>query len=74
VVATLDRQRSVGGSILNDDTATRSSWSQVLARAIRGPLAGERLDFRPSTVATWSDRRRDHPDTEVLFPPRSGTM
>lgn len=51
------------------DRATRSYWSQILARGICGPEAGSRLTIRPSTVATWGRWQRDHPDTDVLLPP-----
>lgn len=57
------------------DTATDSLWSQVLARAIRGPRTGARLTLRPNTLATWGEWRSAHPDTEVLLPPpASGTV
>ena len=56
------------------DRQTGSLWSQVLARAIRGPATGDRLTLVPSTLATWGDWRERHPDTEVLLPPpASGT-
>lgn len=51
------------------DTATDSLWSQVLARAIRGPRTGARLTLRPNTLATWGEWRSAHPDTDVLLPP-----
>lgn len=60
--------RNSGNVVLYDD-ATESYWSQLLARAICGPLAGERMEIVPSTVATWGDWRAEHPDTEVLLPP-----
>jgi hypothetical protein len=57
------------------DTATDSLWSQVLARAIRGPETGAALALRPNTLATWGEWRNAHPDTEVLLPPpASGTV
>lgn len=64
-----------GGNLLMYDEATRSYWSQVLARAICGERRGDRLPLRPSTVATWGEWREAHPDTAVLLPPpHSGTV
>lgn len=51
------------------DAATDSLWSQILATAIRGPKTGERLDVVRSTLFSWGEWRRSHPDTEVLLPP-----
>jgi hypothetical protein len=57
------------GNLVMYDAATRSHWSQILARGICGPHRGTELDIRPSAVASWGEWRRDHPDTEVLLPP-----
>lgn len=57
------------GNLVLVDAATGSFWSQVLARAICGPRAGDRLAIRPSTVTTWGRWRADHPGTDVLLPP-----
>jgi hypothetical protein len=63
------------GNLVMYDAATRSYWSQVLGRAICGPLTGDRLPILPSTVATWGEWRAAHPDGEVLLPPpHSGLM
>ncbi len=51
------------------DRATDSLWSQILARAIRGPETGTRLDIVASTLTTWGAWRRDFPGTQVLLPP-----
>jgi len=50
------------------DTATESYWSQMLATAICGPYTGETLTIRPSTLATWGEWHRAHPETDVLLP------
>jgi hypothetical protein len=61
------------GNLVVSDVATRSLWSQLLAEALCGPLAGTRLDVRASTVTTWGEWRSGHPGTDVLLPPpRSG--
>lgn len=51
------------------DTESESLWSQLLATAIQGPLTGNELTLRPSTVTTWGEWRDAHPKTEVLLPP-----
>jgi hypothetical protein len=57
------------------DAATGSLWSQLLARAVRGPLTGTPLEPLPSTLTTWGQWRADHPGTDVLLPPpHSGTI
>lgn len=57
------------------DRATGSLWSQLLARAIRGPLTGERLSLVPARLTTWGEWRAGHPGGEVLLPPpRSNTV
>ncbi|WP_336360728.1 DUF3179 domain-containing (seleno)protein [Haladaptatus sp. ZSTT2] len=56
------------------DEATRSYWSQILGRAICGPLEGERLVIRPSELTTWGDWKTRYPDTDVLLPPPYSTV
>ncbi len=57
------------------DRRTDSLWSQLLARAIRGPETGTTFEQVPSTLATWADWRATHPGTDVLLPPpHSGTI
>ncbi|WP_338727059.1 DUF3179 domain-containing (seleno)protein [Haladaptatus sp. DJG-WS-42] len=56
------------------DEATRSYWSQILGRAICGPLEGERLTIRPSEVTTWGEWKERYPDTDVLLPPPYSTL
>jgi hypothetical protein len=51
------------------DERTGSYWSQILATAIRGPRTGDRLALVPSTLTTWEQWRRAHPETVVLRPP-----
>jgi hypothetical protein len=66
--------RNSGNLVLYDE-ATRSYWSQLLARAICGPQTGTRLGILPTTVTTWGEWRADHPDTDVLLPPpHSGVL
>ena len=51
------------------DEATDSLWSQLAARAIKGPMTGESLDLEQTTITTWETWQADHPETEVLRPP-----
>jgi hypothetical protein len=60
--------RNSGNLVLYDE-ATRSYWSQLLARAICGPATGARLRVLPATVTTWGAWRARHPETDVLLPP-----
>jgi hypothetical protein len=48
------------------DRTTGSYWWQVAGAAIVGPLTGTSLETLPSTVATWGDWKKVHPDTLVL--------
>lgn len=51
------------------DRLTESLWSQIAGVAVRGPRTGHRLQFVPSTIATWGAWRSANPETEVLLPP-----
>ena len=48
------------------DHQTDTLWSQFLQEAVRGPLAGQRLDLLPSQLTTWAAWTTDHPDTLLL--------
>ena len=54
------------GALTWHDHATGSVWSQVLGRAIIGPMKGAQLDQIPSSLHTWSAWRNDNPETLVL--------
>lgn len=51
------------------DEATDSRWSQLVARAIQGPMTGESLDLEVATITSWGVWQEDHPETTVLRPP-----
>jgi hypothetical protein len=57
------------GALVMYDSQTRSWWSQVTGEAVRGELAGEQLQQLPSNIATWSQWRERHPDTDVYVDP-----
>ncbi len=48
------------------EAAGESLWSQLMAEAIAGPAAGQRLRVMDAAVTTWSDWLRLHPDSTVL--------
>jgi hypothetical protein len=70
-VAGQTRSFGVSGLLYNSDLLlydrqSESLWSQVMGKAISGPLRGEVLDRRVLDHTTWSDWRARHPDTLVL--------
>jgi len=48
------------------DRQTDSLWSQILGRAVDGPLKGTALQPLPSIMTTWAQWRDLHPDTVAL--------
>ncbi|MFQ5670053.1 MAG: DUF3179 domain-containing protein [Acidobacteriota bacterium] len=52
--------------ILLYDRGTMSLFSQMLFKAVTGPLRGQELRLLPSVTTTWAAWRSRHPDTEVL--------
>lgn len=52
-----------------DNAKNESYWSQVLGKAVVGPLAGTELDVIPSTITRFSQWKEAHPDTDVLARP-----
>jgi hypothetical protein len=52
------------------DQQTHSRWSQLVGRAVKGPFEGRELRKYPSTLTTWGQWRRLHPDTTVFVDPR----
>jgi hypothetical protein len=54
--------------LLMFDRETESLWSQIHARAVTGPLRGERLALVRSRIERWADWRARHPRTTVLSP------
>ena len=54
------------------DRQTDSLWSQLLGRAVEGPLAGKELEFVAAVHTTWADWKARHPDTVALVKGYSG--
>lgn len=52
--------------VLLYDRQTDSLWSQIMSKAITGPLKGLTLSSLPASHTTWRDWAERHPDTLVL--------
>lgn len=48
------------------DDITESLWSQILRKAISGPMKGQQLSTVPVRHTTWKDWKTRHPETLVL--------
>ena len=48
------------------DTETKTEWSHILGRAMKGRLKGSQLTAIPSDMVTWAAWKREFPDTTVL--------
>lgn len=53
-------------NVLLYDHQTESLWSQILTKAVTGPLTGTPLKTFPLVETTWKDWKSQHPDTLVL--------
>jgi hypothetical protein len=53
-------------SLIMMDKETETLWSHVTGEAIRGPLAGKKLQALPMVHTTWKKWRAAYPDTRVL--------
>lgn len=56
------------GELLMDDVETKSTWRALVGEAIRGRLAGTRLDQLPSTVGFWFAWKGFYPETLLWKP------
>lgn len=52
--------------VLLYDRQTQSLWSQILSKAVTGPMKGSMLTAVPITHTSWADWRKQQPDTLVL--------
>ena len=52
--------------VLLYDRETESLWSQILRRAVSGPLKGQALRSLPAVHTTWREWKKRHPQTLVL--------
>ncbi len=65
---------AIAGLLWNDsmvlnDQETGSGWSQLLGRAMTGPLKGKELRPLPALVTDWRTWCRLHPDSTVAWLP-----
>ena len=70
-VAGKNLEFGVSGLLYNSDVllydrSTESLWSQIMLKAINGPLKGQSLKLLPMQHTTWQDWRAKHPETLVL--------
>ncbi len=53
-------------SLVMYDRETNTYWSHILGRGMKGDFEGQELEMLPSSMTTWAEWRRRHPDTTVL--------
>jgi hypothetical protein len=56
------KEFGVSGLLYNSDVL----WSQIMSKAISGPLKGTSLNALPLTHTSWLDWKNQHPDSLVL--------
>src|SRR5262249_25411771 len=56
----------IGSNMVIKDVETRSEWSQLLGRAVAGPLEGKELQQFPSVWVDWKTWRTAHPRTTAI--------
>jgi hypothetical protein len=72
--ASIDNERrtfGVSGLLYNSDVLlydrkTESLWSQIMMKAVSGPLAGEKLEMLPTMNTTWGEWKAMNPETKIL--------
>jgi len=52
------------------DIKTESEWSQILGKAIVGPLSGTSLQKLPCSIVTFGSWKKEHQDGQVLAIPQ----
>jgi hypothetical protein len=52
--------------VLLYDRQTETLWSQILSKAVNGPLKGQKLTMVSSSQTSWSSWLKKHPNTKVL--------
>lgn len=60
-------------SLVMIDRETKSLWSHLLGRAMRGPLIDSELNAIPSVMTNWKSWRTAHPETTVVKMSRTAT-
>lgn len=52
--------------VLLFDRQTETLWSQILSKAVNGPMKGQKLTMIPSSQTSWASWLKKHPKTKVL--------
>lgn len=52
--------------VLLYDRETETLWSQILSKAVNGPLSGQKLTMVSSSQTSWAKWLKQYPDTKVL--------
>ena len=52
--------------VLLYDRQTETLWSQILSKAINGPMKGQKLKMVPSSQTSWASWLQKQPNTKVL--------
>ena len=52
--------------VLLFDRQTETLWSQILSKAISGPMKGQKLTMVPSSQTSWASWLKKQPNTKVL--------
>ena len=52
--------------VLLYDRQTETLWSQILSKAVNGPMKGQKLTMVPSSQTSWSSWLKKQPNTKVL--------
>jgi hypothetical protein len=55
-----------GRNLVMVDDETKSLWSHMLGKSMKGPLAGEVLEVVPSIITDWKSWKSRYPKTTVL--------
>ena len=55
------------------DSKTKSLWSQMLGRAMHGPMKGKQLRTLPSIITSWAEWTAEYPQTTVVLFKRTAT-
>lgn len=53
-------------SLIMRDPETKTLWSHLLGKGMRGPLEGFELERIPAVITTWTDWKTRHPESSVL--------
>ncbi|MCA9217086.1 MAG: DUF3179 domain-containing protein [Planctomycetales bacterium] len=53
-------------SLVMVDTQTKTEWSHILGRGMKGKLEGHQLEAIPADMVTWKSWKTEFPETTVL--------